>query len=126
MDLDDIQDGEVYAVEESKHDDGTTARLSVEADGAIVAHLRVPEGCKGGDPIPIVIDTRQLGDPHGGVQKVGDYPCPEDVRPGEVLPIVIKEGNGMPPPPPDFEPEKDVVFVTVPAGCREGDAVPAA
>ena len=37
MDLDDIQDGEVYAVEESKHDDGTTARLSVEADGAIVA-----------------------------------------------------------------------------------------
>ena len=31
MDLDDIQDGEVYAVEESKHDDGTTARLSVEA-----------------------------------------------------------------------------------------------
>ena len=40
MDLDDIQDGEVYAVEESKHDDGTTARLSVEADGAIVAHLR--------------------------------------------------------------------------------------
>ena len=31
MDLDDIQDGEVYAVEESKHDGGTTARLSVEA-----------------------------------------------------------------------------------------------
>ena len=91
MDLDDIQDGEVYAVEESKHDDGTTARLSVEADGAIVAHLRVPEGCVQGDPIPIVIDTRQLGDPHGGVQKVGDYPCPEDVRPGEVLPIVIKK-----------------------------------
>ena len=39
MDLDDIQDGEVYAVEESKHDDGTTARLSVEADGAIVGGL---------------------------------------------------------------------------------------
>lgn len=125
--MDDIQDGEVYAVEESKHDDGTTARLSVEADGAIVAHLRVPEGCKGGDAIPIVIDTRQLGDPHGGVKHVGDYPCPDDVQPGEVLPILIKEGDGrgMPPPPPEgFEPEKDVVFVTVPAGCREGDDIP--
>ena len=127
MDLDDIQDGEVYAVEESKHDDGTTARLSVEADGAIVAHLRVPEGCVQGDPIPIVIDTTQLGDPHGGVKHVGDYPCPDDVKPGEVLPILIKEGDGrgMPPPPPaGFEPEKDVVFVTVPAGCREGDDIP--
>ena len=122
MDLDDIQDGEVYAVEESKHDDGATARLSVEADGAIVAHLRVPEGCVQGDAIPIVIDTRQLGDPHGGVQKVGDYPCPEDAKAGEVLPIVIKEGHGR--PQEGFEPEKDVVFVTVPAGCREGDDIP--
>ena len=120
MDLDDIQDGEVYAVEESKHDDGTTARLSVEADGAIVAHLRVPEGCVQGDPIPIVIDTRQLGDPNGDVKHVGDYPCPDDVKPGEVLPILIKEGDGrgMPPPPPEgFEPEKDVVFVTAPASA---------
>ena len=128
MDLDDIQDGEVYAVEESKHDDGTPSGASpVEAGGAIVAHLRVPEGCKGGDAIPIVIDTRQLGDPHGGVKHVGDYPCPDDVQPGEVLPILIKEGDGrgMPPPPPEgFEPEKDVVFVTVPAGCREGDDIP--
>ena len=56
-----------------------------------------------------------------------DYPCPDDVKPGEVLPILIKEGDGrgMPPPPPEgFEPEKDVVFVTVPAGCREGDDIP--
>ena len=120
MDLNDIQDGEVYAVEESKYDGGETARVEHGRDGSLIAHVRVPAGCRPGDAIPIVIVVP--GDPSGAPQHVADYPCPEGKAPGDALEIMLGgPGEGRPPPPP---PEKDVIFVTVPEGCREGDAIP--
>ena len=69
MDLDDIQDGEVYAVEESKHGDGTTARLRRGrrrdrhwGTGGLVEATRSPSS-----------STRQLGDPQVTRRRL---PCP--------------------------------------------------
>lgn len=119
MDLDDIQDGEVYAVEESKHDGEETARVEHVRDGSLIAHVRVPASCRPGDAISIVIVVP--GDPSGAPRHVADYPCPEGKAPGDELEIMLGGPGDRPPPPP---PEKDVIFVTVPEGCREGDAIP--
>ena len=66
--------------------------------------------------------TRASSATRTGVKHVGDYPCPDDVQPGEVLPILIKEGTvGCHPP---TRTEKDVVFVTVPRAVEKETTFP--